>query len=198
MRTFMWDHLAIYDYEKWTLFNGDETIRQKQAFSIGIISVTGKNFHKKFQSENSSETFHVNFQRRGEFNYRREVVFSNSRIDRILKVNRTSQKPTDGICPQFLVKTGSPGFDKVALSLSSICLEMESLVNENEFIRIIHSYGEGEGNTGPPEQQVRFTHLQLNMNFFFFGRISINVYSVYTKNLIFHGGTLFTWRWFNL
>lgn len=77
----------------------------------------------------------------------------------LLKVNRTSQRPNDGICHHFLIKTGSPGFDKVALSLSSICLEMENLVRENEFIRLIHSYGEGEGCTDPPEQQVR--HLPL-------------------------------------
>ncbi|XP_022657442.1 WASH complex subunit 4-like isoform X2 [Varroa jacobsoni] len=71
-----------------------------------------------------------------------------------LHVGRISQKPADGVCPVFLIKTGSPNFNKVALSIASICLELETLVQENDFARLLHSYGEGEGSADSPEQQL--------------------------------------------
>lgn len=65
------------------------------------------------------------------------------------------------MCPVFLIKTGSPNFNKVALSIASICLELETLVQENDFARLLHSYGEGEGSADSPEQQVSFNKFAL-------------------------------------
>ena len=51
----------------------------------------------------------------------------------------------------YLVKTGSPAFDKIILSMSSVSLELENLVEQTHFIKRIYEYGESEGT---PELQV--------------------------------------------
>ncbi|XP_028966639.1 WASH complex subunit 4 [Galendromus occidentalis] len=70
------------------------------------------------------------------------------------QVNSFVQKPRDGVNPVLLVKTGSPAFDKIILSISSICLEADALIEQSCFVKQIHDYG--ESNEAPEVQISKF------------------------------------------